>query len=1198
MVYRLLDVKDAGIDLRANNWQDAAAAIAEAAGEDAAAYIAELEQLRADAVRLNVLDGEIPNMGKHRNRNARKEGDVAEEHIYSGDTVNLFQSWLGNEEVAILIDAYLQLTLPRGATEDWLAEIRADNGAIERIAAEVAVRLNREVDATSLPGRVRRNVTNLDMLTGLVTDRLTEIVEQGGHGLNVLRDDLDVVTRETLEMPGEALPEDRLQARIDAAIGDAILMLEQERGDGFDPLDSKADREEVVANALAALRDSEEPFAVEVNHAMLLNRVTQRLEVMLDETQQFIEDFSRRINQLGDYTESQINNHRADENYLTLSREIERQNEKPRSFGDLFYFSKRYLMVSLTEQEAERGLKPTERDALSALGFADGVQKMILPDRAAVRDHVRVLVKAGLAEATAFAEYPTSKGKIDLGEVESVAAILKRQGTADISLGAYTPDAHGANAYAMNQFEGQGAGSGEGSRELRYDHTRRANPNAQVASGRFGVTPQWLVSLPPNSTIRIKIAQGAKPGMGGQLPGFKVDEMVAARRGGMPGVELISPSNNHDLYSIEDIQQLIHELKGYGHDVDVKLAGMDNVGTIACGVAKAGADVITLAGNSGGTGASPDGALRHSGTPIEQTIREAHIALAEEGLRAAVKLRASTSSLNAQQVMKLHAYGADYVEDGTLTALLMHCVMKRDCHSECPVGITTKHNAFRGDPALIERFYVNRAAEMREIMAELGISSVGELVGNMDLLQQLTHEEMKEQGLRPGTLDFSRWFAVPEVQTLTKEQIDMLQHRPRGEHKVLNHMIGDGETTLRQAVDQLVDGTRRRIDTDMIDIDNSVAAMGVELGAEAARFLKPRLRTLQAGEKRQSFGEFLHGLYDNMPWMREAQGPWLQQVHSYLQDNWERLQGFQHDPAALLDALGIGEGEEREYLETLYHEAIDRHAGKIFVDEDVVTVNLRGPSGQGFGVGLAHGVHLHLEGTAQDGVGKWMSGCVLSIVPPKKAQHLDYPDVLGTCAFYGATGGRAYIAGEANARFAIRNSGLTAVVDGVGAHAGEYMTKGTILNLGKLGMNAMAGASAGVFLQYDPEGRYAGKFRDNVKVMTLDERGEQEAVIQALLTDYVEVLAQRLVKDPALSKEDAVEALASLRKANDILVNWEQERSNFVVAMPTKMLEQLRSEAQIHKLENTYAIARRDASVGMQAVIEQAHRDVEMVQAA
>ena len=548
---------------------------------------------------------------------------------------------------------------------------------------------------------------------------------------------------------------------------------------------------------------------------------------------------------------------------------------------------------------------------------------------------------------------------IPLDEVESASSMVKAFDSAGMSMGALSPEAHEALAIAMNRLGGR-SNSGEGGEDPARYGTEKMSRIKQVASGRFGVTPEYLVNA---DVLQIKVAQGAKPGEGGQLPGHKVNELIARLRYAKPGIGLISPPPHHDIYSIEDLAQLIYDLKQVNPRalISVKLVSHAGVGTIAAGVAKAGADLITISGYDGGTGASPLTSIKYAGGPWELGLSEAHQALSANGLRDRIILQTDGGLKTGLDVLKAALLGADSFGFGTAPMIALGCKYLRICHlNNCATGVATQHHVlrqkhFKGLPEQVMAYFVGVVEELRTYMARLGVRTLKELVGRTDLLQQT-------QGLS---------------------------------------------------------GRRQRID----------------LRALLSPAPEPPAAACCPGKPTRESNVLQQALLDQVgPAIRDARGG----EFDFAVSNVHRAVG-----TALSGLIAETHGNTR-------------------MANTPVRLNLTGSVGQSFGAFNAGGLELRLIGEANDYVGKGMAGGLITVAPPADARYeARQSAILGNTCLYGATGGELFAAGTAGQRFAVRNSGATAVVEGVGDHCCEYMTGGVVCVLGNTGLNFGAGMTGG-----------------------------------------------------------------------------------------------------------------------------------------
>jgi len=598
-----------------------------------------------------------------------------------------------------------------------------------------------------------------------------------------------------------------------------------------------------------------------------------------------------------------------------------------------------------------------------------------------------VLANSPVALRNLLEMLPMPGGPVELDEVEPIEDIRKRFTTAGMSLGALSPEAHECLAIAMNRIGGK-SNSGEGGEDpVRFK--RRENGDwansaiKQIASGRFGVSAAYLASA---KEIEIKMAQGAKPGEGGQLPGHKVSPYIAKLRHSVPGVTLISPPPHHDIYSIEDLAQLIYDLKQVNPRarVCVKLVSTAGVGTIAAGVAKAHADIILVSGHEGGTGASPLSSIKNAGGPWELGVAEAHQVLMLNGLRNRVTLRTDGGMRTGEDIVYAALLGAEEFNFGTSALIAMGCVYVRQCHlNTCPVGVATLDDRlrakFKGRPENVVAFFNGVAEEVRAIMARLGFRTVDEMVGRVECLRQ------REVPGHPkaNTLDLSRLLV-----NVAADDPSAVRHATRMRNDGPEDSTLD-ETVLQDAKDAINDGRPISLS---YEVENTSRSVGTQVSGEI---------------------------------------------------------GYQH-------------GEEG-------------------IAEGTVELKLSGSAGQSLGAFLAPGVRLVLTGEANDYVGKTMSGGEIIIRPEPGSKFAPHDAmIIGNTVMYGATGGRLFANGRAGERFCVRNSGGTAVVEGVGDHGCEYMTNGTVVVLGRTGKNFGAGMTGGCAYILDLENRFESLYNNQL----------------------------------------------------------------------------------------------------------------------
>ena len=571
----------------------------------------------------------------------------------------------------------------------------------------------------------------------------------------------------------------------------------------------------------------------------------------------------------------------------------------------------------------------------------------------------------------------TSRGAIPLDEVEPEEALLPRFDSAGMSLGALSPEAHEALAVAMNRLGGR-SNSGEGGEDPARYGTEKMSKIKQVASGRFGVTPEYLINA---EVLQIKIAQGAKPGEGGQLPGHKVNDLIARLRFARPGIGLISPPPHHDIYSIEDLAELIFDLKQINPQalVSVKLVSHAGVGTIAAGVVKAHADLITISGYDGGTGASPVSSIKYAGSPFELGIAEAQQALRANGLRHKVRLQADGGLKTGLDVIKAAILGAESFGFGTAPMVALGCKYLRICHlNNCATGIATqdprlRDQHFTGLPEMVMNYFRFVVRETREWMAMLGVRRLEDLIGRTEYLQALDGVTGKQRGL-----DLSPLLASGPANAAAPRYCTEPRNVPHDEGALAARMLHN----LRGAIAAKRGGEYR------FELKNFDRAIGAALSGEIAR---------QHGD---------HGMAT-----------------------------------------------------------------------DPITLRLSGVAGQSFGAWNAGGLHLYLEGDANDYVGKGMAGGRIVLRPPHDASFVaNETPIMGNTCLYGATGGELYAAGRAGERFAVRNTGAVAVIEGAGDHCCEYMTGGVVTVLGRTGMNFGAGFTGGFAYVLDLERDFVDRY--------------------------------------------------------------------------------------------------------------------------
>jgi glutamate synthase domain-containing protein 2/glutamate synthase domain-containing protein 1/glutamate synthase domain-containing protein 3 len=665
------------------------------------------------------------------------------------------------------------------------------------------------------------------------------------------------------------------------------------------------------------------------------------------------------------------------------------------------------------------------------------------------KEYTEIIEKHSSARATLRSLFVFKKREsIPLDQVEPVKAITKRFVTAAMSYGSISKEAHEALAIAMNRIGGR-SNSGEGGEDpARYiplpNGDSKRSRIKQVASGRFGVTTEYLINA---DELQIKIAQGAKPGEGGQLPGHKVSQEIARVRHTTPGVTLISPPPHHDIYSIEDLAQLIYDLKAANPkaQVSVKLVSEVGVGTIAAGVAKAKADLVLISGHDGGTGASPLTSIKHTGLPWELGVAETQQALIANQLRDKIKIQTDGQLKTGRDLAIAALLGAEEFGFGTSVLITLGCIMMRKCHlNTCPVGVATQDDTLRsrftGNPDYVERFLNFVAQELREYMAELGFKTVDEMVGRVDVLdtnRAIDHWKAKH-------LDFSALFeSVPGAEHFALRCIKIPE--PNHQDALDYQLIEQAQQTFK---------TRKRIKIKQ-EIRNVHRTVGATL----------------SGKVVQKFG-----------------------------------------------AKGL--------------------------PDDTISVDFSGSAGQSFGAFLAPGISFIIRGDCNDYLGKGMSGGKIIVVPPSRASFVPNENVIvGNVVLYGATGGEIYINGLAGERFAVRNSGAKAVVEGVGDHGCEYMTGGTVVVLGPSGQNFAAGMSGGIAYIFDETEMF--DTRCNLDMVDLESvwNASDKTELRTMIENHY-----KYTNSP---------------KAKMILENWDTYLPLFVKVMPIdyrKVLERMKME--------------------------------------
>lgn len=650
------------------------------------------------------------------------------------------------------------------------------------------------------------------------------------------------------------------------------------------------------------------------------------------------------------------------------------------------------------------------------------------------------------------------RNPIPIEEVEPVENIVRHFVTGAMSFGAISKEAHEALALAMNELGARsntGEGGEDGSRfHDTVDGIALNSKTKQVASGRFGVTAEYLVNA---DEIQIKVAQGAKPGEGGQLPGFKVNEVIARTRHSIPGISLISPPPHHDIYSIEDLAQLIFDLKNVNPkaQISVKLVAESGVGTIAAGVAKAKADLIVISGAEGGTGASPASSMRYAGISPEIGISETQQTLVLNGLRGQVRLQTDGQLKTGRDIISMALLGADEFGFGTTVLIVLGCVMMRKCHTNmCPVGVATQdpklREHFRGHYKYVVNYFRFLAQEVREYLAQMGFRKLDDIVGRADLIEI---RKDKEHG-RSSLLDFDRMLHMVDNGAA-------IHHVNEQKHDIDHVKDVDIIAAARDAIDN---GKEVSLDYAITNTDRSVGAM--LSGVVAAKYGN-----------------------DGLP-------------------------------------------------------------------DQSVNVRFKGSAGQSFGAFLAHGISFRLEGEANDYLGKGLSGGLISVQPPIRSNFkAEENTIAGNTLLYGATSGQVYINGCVGERFAVRNSGAVAVVEGVGDHCCEYMTGGRVVVLGKTGRNFAAGMSGGVAYVWDREHTFDYFCNMEMVELSLLENSTARKELHELIRQHYLYTGSPL--------------------ARTMLDDWNHYADEFIQVTPIEYKRVL-AEEQMRKLQQKIADVQRD----------------------
>lgn len=650
------------------------------------------------------------------------------------------------------------------------------------------------------------------------------------------------------------------------------------------------------------------------------------------------------------------------------------------------------------------------------------------------------------------------KNPISIDEVESVDDIVKHFVTGAMSFGAISKEAHEALALAMNKL-GARSNTGEGGEDNerfheQFDGISLSSKTKQIASGRFGVTTEYLVNA---EEIQIKVAQGAKPGEGGQLPGYKVNQIIAKTRHSIPGISLISPPPHHDIYSIEDLAQLIFDLKNVNPkaQISVKLVAESGVGTIAAGVAKAKADLIVISGAEGGTGASPASSMRYAGISPEIGLSETQQTLVLNGLRGQVRLQTDGQIKTGRDIIAMALLGAEEFAFGTTVLIVLGCVMMRKCHANtCPVGVATQNpelcEHFRGHYEYVVNYFRFLAQEVREYLAEMGYRHFNDIVGRADLISV----RKPNDGSKASTLEFGR--------LLHRIDSTAAIHHVTAQH----HNI---DTVLDQAI--------------------------IKAAAEAIDNQKEVSLEYAIANTDRSVGAMLSG-------------------------------------------------------------AVASKYGQNGLPDETINIKFKGSAGQSFGAFLTHGINFKLEGEANDYLGKALSGGRIAVMPPVRSSfNAEANTIAGNTLLYGATSGEVYINGMAGERFAVRNSGAIAVVEGVGDHCCEYMTGGRVVVLGETGRNFAAGMSGGVAYVWDKNHNFDYFCNMEMVELSLIEDSASRKELHELIRQHYLYTGSQL--------------------ARTMLDDWNRYVDDFIQVTPIEYKRVL-AEEQMRKLQQKIAEVQRD----------------------
>lgn len=650
------------------------------------------------------------------------------------------------------------------------------------------------------------------------------------------------------------------------------------------------------------------------------------------------------------------------------------------------------------------------------------------------------------------------KNPISIDEVESVDDIVKHFVTGAMSFGAISKEAHEALALAMNKL-GARSNTGEGGEDNerfheQFDGISLSSKTKQIASGRFGVTTEYLVNA---EEIQIKVAQGAKPGEGGQLPGYKVNQIIAKTRHSIPGISLISPPPHHDIYSIEDLAQLIFDLKNVNPkaQISVKLVAESGVGTIAAGVAKAKADLIVISGAEGGTGASPASSMRYAGISPEIGLSETQQTLVLNGLRGQVRLQTDGQIKTGRDIIAMALLGAEEFAFGTTVLIVLGCVMMRKCHANtCPVGVATQNpelrEHFRGHYEYVVNYFRFLAQEVREYLAEMGYRHFNDIVGRADLISV----RKPNDGSKASTLEFGR--------LLHRIDSTAAIHHVTAQHHNIDTVLD--QTIIKAAAEAIDNQKEVSLEYAIANTDRSVGAM--LSGAVASKY------------------------------------------------------------------------------------------GQNGLPDETINIKFKGSAGQSFGAFLTHGINFKLEGEANDYLGKALSGGRIAVMPPVRSSfNAEANTIAGNTLLYGATSGEVYINGMAGERFAVRNSGAIAVVEGVGDHCCEYMTGGRVVVLGETGRNFAAGMSGGVAYVWDKNHNFDYFCNMEMVELSLIEDSASRKELHELIRQHYLYTGSQL--------------------ARTMLDDWNRYVDDFIQVTPIEYKRVL-AEEQMRKLQQKIAEVQRD----------------------